>query len=253
MSKLPSTGPSLLRHIRQQDRQALRQAQSSAFTRSGASVSNPGMLSSDDFDGVDRTHLGTSGWALGSVDGGPSYLALNGRDVVADLAAKDAALTAQQAALTAQQAALAAQLVSINALIGSEIYPDYGYATGDTYPLPAGQSNRITRAIVSISVPAGYTRAIVSASVEDCGINSTAGFDYLNSYVSVSTELQYAPSATVPAGYGGASFVSINRLLTGLVPGVPVVFRSAPYTQIGAWAASISNGTLLSATCLFLR
>ena len=254
MSKLPSTGSSLLRNLRYMNRQALRQAQSSAFTRSGASVSNPGMLSSDDFDGVDRTHLGTSGWALGSVDGGPSYLALNGHDVFADLAAKDAALTAQQATLTAQQASLAAQLVSINALIGSEIYPDWGFATGDTYPLPAGQSNRISRAIASVPVPAGYSRALVSASAADCGTNSTAGFDFLNSYVNISGGYNsWASSATVPAGYSGVSFILFNQLLTGLVPGVPIMFRSQPYTTVGTWAASTSNGTIVSATCLFLR
>ena len=38
MSKLPSTGPSLLRYLRAQKRGALRQAQSSAFVRSGISI-----------------------------------------------------------------------------------------------------------------------------------------------------------------------------------------------------------------------
>ncbi len=38
MSKLPSTGSSLLQYLRAQKRQALRQAQSSAFTRSGISI-----------------------------------------------------------------------------------------------------------------------------------------------------------------------------------------------------------------------
>jgi len=166
MSRLPSTGPSLLRHIRQQDRQALRQAQSSAFTRSGASVSNPGMLSSDDFDGVDRTHLGTSGWALGSFDGGPSYLVLNGLDVYAKLTAKDAELAAMQADLAAavadiaaQQASLTAQLASINALIGQQTHPDAGNAaSGTVNPMPATGGSFAT---ITFNVPAGYTVASV--------------------------------------------------------------------------------------------
>ena len=44
MSKLPETGSSLLRYLRTQKRQALRQAQSSAFVRSGVAVT-PGGLS----------------------------------------------------------------------------------------------------------------------------------------------------------------------------------------------------------------
>jgi len=187
-----------------------------------------------------------TGWKGEMFDLRASVLA-NVSDIVADL-------TTQQATLTAQVAAIAAQNVQILALIGSEIYPDFGYASNNGYALPAGQSSRITRATASVSVPAGYTRALVTASAMDSGTNSTAGLDYLLSCVSISSgAYAYAPSATVPAGYGGASFASINRLLTGLVPGVPITFQSQPYTYTAAWAATGSNGTAVSATCLFLR
>jgi len=44
MSRLPSTGPSLQRYLRQQARAAQRQQQSSAFARSGMSVSAEGIV-----------------------------------------------------------------------------------------------------------------------------------------------------------------------------------------------------------------
>jgi outer membrane murein-binding lipoprotein Lpp len=106
MSKLPSTGSSLVGHLRQAQRQALRQAQSSPSVRSGTSVTAldvttvDGLLKSPDFDGTDRTHLGSTGWLLGWADGLPSMLVLHGVDVFADIESKSATLTAHADTLT---------------------------------------------------------------------------------------------------------------------------------------------------------
>lgn len=233
MSKLPSTGPSLLRHLRQAQRQALRQAQSSAFTRSGASVSNPGMLSSDDFDGVDRTHLGTTGWALGSVDGGPSYLVLNGRDVFADLAAKDAALTAQ--------------LVSINALIGQVV--DFG---GIGYSAMGFAVTATNNTVISqtITIPAGFSQcAIIGVSTAGAVNGSaTGGFLYIQ------TVINGSPGATLPAWgspSNGWAFVAVSamRTLTGLSPGNITV--ATKLQADGAWGTNASNIANLDVIALF--
>ena len=220
MSKLPETGPSLLRKLRQAQRQALRQAQSSAFTRSGASVSSPGMLSSDDFDGVDRTHLGTTGWALGSFDGGPSYLALNGVDVYAKLTEKDAELTAMQATLTAQQAALTAQQASLTAavadiaanvadiadLVGAQVTG----ATNTTFA--SGVSLNATPqsvAAVTVTVPAGFSIARIMA------VSSLATGD---SVVNCQTRIQGNDGGALTGVHGVASSAHA-RTLTGLSGG----------------------------------
>lgn len=47
MSRLPETGPSLMRHLRQQTRQIERQVNSSAFNRSGISVTGEGVSTVD--------------------------------------------------------------------------------------------------------------------------------------------------------------------------------------------------------------
>lgn len=114
MSKLPETGPSLIRHLRQQQRRMIRNENASPYTRSGTRVTGENELTADgtlrswDYDGTSRTDLGTTGWMLGPDDGGPSLLALNGVDVYADLAAKDDVILGLIADLGATQDDLAA-------------------------------------------------------------------------------------------------------------------------------------------------
>jgi len=227
MSKLPETGPSLLRHLRQQQRAMLRQAQSSSFARSGASVSAPGMLSSDDFDGVDRTHLGTTGWALGSVDGGPSYLVLNGRDVFADLAAKDAALAAQDATLTAQVADLASRVtrtVSITSFNTGSLPND---ATFHAY----GSSMPIT-----IAVPTG--KLVVTVG---CG---QATLDPSGASVIADATFSISGGVASMEDFAGSAFLQSSTTIIGATLSVQRAFTVTPgtYTVTGrmyAWA----NGT----------
>ena len=244
MSRLPSTGPSLVRKLREAQRQALRQAQSSAFTRSGASVSNPGMLSSDDFDGVDRTHLGTSGWALGSDDGGPSYFVLNGRDVFADLAAKDAALTAQQADL-------AAQLVSINALIGAQVdFGGIGFSTTG-FNVTTSSTAVITR---TITIPTGFTKAVIlGISTAGC-MNGSASVGLL--YIQTVIVAGSGGGAIMPSDYASPTYYafvgsSAMRTMTGLAPGSITV--KTYISASDAWGTNASNIANLDAIAIFGR
>jgi len=135
------------------------------------------------------------------------------------------------------------------------VEPDFGYAHGGAYAIPAGQASRITQASFGLTVPAGFTQALIAASTRDIGVNSTAGFDYLNSFIQISVGGAYAwmPSATVPAGYAGVSVSTVTTLLTGLTGGTVITVSSQPYTTTNAWASSASNGTNLNATVLYLR
>ena len=213
MSKLPSFGPSLTHHLVENRRQMQRQASSSSFARSGASVVAPGMWASDDFDGVDRTHLGTSGWALGSTDGGPSYFVLNGIDVFADLTAKDAALAAQQADLAATVADIAALTATVVVPAAFDTSSS-GFATTSAW---------VTEASQTLTVPAGFTKAMVIANAH-MGIanNSSPAVDaymfvraVINSVGGPSNGVIGTPPTTMLACFS-ASFTS---LVSGLSAG----------------------------------
>lgn len=265
MSRKPETNQGLVRKLRQRDRQAGRAQNASPYTRSGTSVTAEnevtvaGHLQSWDFDGDGgRVDLGATGWMLGPNDGGPSLLALNGVDVYANLAAKDVVILGLIDDLATAQEALTAQNVQILALLSNVIVPAFGYDNGASYAIPAGQANRITRASFTLTVPSGFTQALISATAQDTGNNSTAGYDYLNSYINISTpgKTTYhgdAPSATAPAGYSTESNTHMTTLYTGLSAGAVITVASQPYSYTGAWASSSGNGTGIDATCLFLR
>jgi len=160
--------------------------------------------------------------------------------------------------LTAKQAALAAQNAQILDLIGQQIKPAYGFTTGSAYAIPAGRANKITRASFDLTVPSGFTQALISASAQDVGLNSTAGIDYLVSFVDITATggggaYAAVAGAAVPVGVGGVSFALITYLKTGLTGGQTITISSQPYTSGGTWASVAANSTVTTATCLFLR
>jgi len=119
----------------------------------------PGLLASLDYDGTDRTHLGTAGWMLGAEDGGASYLALNGIDVYATLAERIAEIADLQADMATAQETLAAQVADLAAVVNAQVTG----GVGNNYVLTAVTSSWANYAGVSIPVPAGFTRAQVMA------------------------------------------------------------------------------------------
>jgi len=170
---------------------------------------------------------------------GPS-IAESLRPIIADLQAQDAILTAQVA--------------QIAALVNTQMLPDFGFDSASGYAIPAGFGAKVTRASYTHTVPAGYTKALISATAQDSGVNSTAGFDYLSSFVQIAVGYYtFGSSATIPAGYTGASFSSVTDLLTGLTPGSTITVISQPHSYTGSFAANASNSTVVSGTCLFLR
>lgn len=201
----------------------------SNLLRSMGVRARPGQMSSLDYDGTSHAALGTAGWALASDNGGPSYLALNGIDVYADLAAKTATLASQQATLnttvtnlataqatlTAQQADLTSQLASINALIGQQVAVGSGTAsTSGAVGVSAGGDYATT----TIAVPSGYSQAQVFAVSGAISLSGTLGGGItlaVNIAGGIGNGLPCYPNVST----AGAASPSHSRLLTGLSGG----------------------------------
>ena len=159
MSKLPTLRPSLLDYLVEQKRGAERQANSSAFARSGTSVTAEGVVTvagaqqSADFDGdLAAGNAGTKGWALNAVRAAFGELFLRPGSVGND------ALTNP---VTAQSV--------------------YGFVTNF-----AITATGTTVKTITIAVPAGFTSAVVSVTGRCFGVNPNttggsngAGADYL--------------------------------------------------------------------------
>lgn len=224
MSRLPETGPSLRRYLRKQQRQVQRQGQASPYTLSGTSVTAEdevtvtGQMQSGDYDGTSRADLGATGWMLGPDDGGPSLLALNGIDVYADLAAKAAALAAQDVKILAQTAALAAQDAQILALIGQQVTG----TTGTNNVSGVALGSPANYAVVTFTVPAGFTRATVigTSGVFYAGVSAViaanvniAGVMGFSQKGAVSfSNVFVANSATLTGLTGGGTFTVSSRV-----------------------------------------
>jgi len=147
---------------------------------------------------------------------------------------------------------------SLTDLIGKQIAPAFNFASGDSYAIPAGQTNRVSCASFTMTVPPGYTQALISANAGDSAKNSTAGVDFLHSYIQISapgqtTHFSFNPSATVPSGYYAESSTHMTTLYTGMAGGTVITIASQPYTSNAAWSSSPSTGTAIDATCMFLR
>jgi len=181
----------------------------------------PGMVTSTDFDG-DGVDLGTQGWMLGAVDGGPSFLVLNGVDVYADLTAKAATLAAQVAAIAAV----------VNAQVTGGV--------GNNYVLTAVTSSWANYAGVSIAVPAGFTRAQVMA------VSSVIGPTTDTWQIRVDIAGVTGAEYTVFGNNGALGFA---RDLTGLSGGSISIATGVR----NAIASGNNRGIATSATVTFLR
>ena len=181
----------------------------------------PGMVTSTDFDG-DGADLGTRGWMLGAVDGGPSFLVLNGVDVYADLTAKAATLAAQVAAIAAV----------VNAQVTGGV--------GNNYALTAVTSSWANYAGVSIAVPAGFTRAQVMA------VSSVIGPTTDTWQIRVDIAGVTGAEYTVFGNNGALGFA---HNLTGLSGGSITVATGVR----NAVASGNNRGIATSATVTFLR
>jgi len=232
--------PSLLDYLEGQKRNAKRQANSSAFARSGTSVTAEGvvevggLLASFDFDGTGPSDMGTKGWALGSTNGGPAWFIINGHMIFDDLMAQDVLLTAQQATLTTTvadlttaqatlaatvadlttaQADIAANVADIATLVGDQL------ATAKATPATAtGWTTATTHARIAsttIAVPAGFSRATVVAMAHMHFQDSAPNGGYVRASIESSAGSEMGGLANLNLGQGASHVV----LLTGLSGG----------------------------------
>lgn len=248
MSRLPEYDGSLSRKLRQRDRQMVRQADASAFSRSGARVIAPGVIASADFDGTGPSDLGTRGWMLGSWDDTPSILVLDGRNIVATLDAQDTAILALIDDLTTTQDALAdavADLTTQQAYLDSLISRDASAPTYNTGALTLDSTWHLvgTQAVITgIAIPTGKVR--VTISLAEASIAAAAGASVIgaicysvDSVGSISATTQYARLYVV--GTAGGS--SLSRTDTLTVPaGTTNIRAQCAYWGSGSGTSSIN-------------
>jgi len=148
----------------------------------------------------------------------------------------------------------AASRANLSGLINSVISPAADVASGSNFSIPAGQINSVPQASIKFVVPAGYTKALVTATAQAYGYNSTAANDYLYSYVTITGGwTTWSSGGTVPAGFGSPAVTIASGLVTGKVAGDLIWVTSQPYTAVAGWATNTSNSTVIAATCLFLH
>jgi len=220
VSKLPSLGPSLTGWLREEHRQAQRQANSSSFNRSGMSATAEGEMTVDGALVVDGT-LTVAG-----------NLAVSGH-----------------AAITGTLS-LPAGIIGNDALT-SPVAPGLIYAIEQGFSLATSDAAFLTR---TVTVPAGFTSAVVSVVGRVFAINPNTGYDYLSAV----SKINGTGGASIPLLVGGSGGSGINvspfsRVLTGLTPGGTFSLEVRGNTNTASWAANGANTCELSGTILWFR
>jgi hypothetical protein len=219
-------------------RTELREVRSNLFSTAGLRIL-PNKIASKDFDGTDRTHLGTAGWMLGSDGPGlPSYMGLNGHDIITELLAQQTALTAAQATLTTQQAYLASLITKDASATGFNT----GTLINDATIRYVGAT-----ASLSIACPTGKLRII--GSCPEASLNPGTGTGSIEAFLSFSLA---GPTPVALGTYNARLFstgvwigAGLTRIKTLTVtPGTYTVTLQAGYWCNGFAAASINFADL---------
>jgi len=237
MSKLPETGPSLLRHLRQQQRQMVRQADSSAFARSGTAVTAEGVTT------VDGEHI---------VDGSET---VNGPLAVHGTAAFDGNTTIGGNLVVAGTLSLPNSIIGNDALT-NPVVP--GVANGLVAGFTLGASSSGEYAGIDLLVPSGCTSLLLNATAR---ITVTGG----STIGAISIEVDLADASTPPVATGGETFTmgvgvgeritvsaGLATLATGLTPG-STLHLGTFVSSLGAIPANGTNVVALDTTLLWLR
>jgi len=232
MSRLPSTGPSLQRWLRQQERKAQRQQQSSAFARSGTTVV------AEDVTEVDGT-LDVVGALI--VDGTET---VNGPLAVHGTAAFDGDTTIGGNAAITGTLSLPAGIIGNDALT-SPVVPQAVYFNASNFSL---NTSPAVKASQTITVPAGFTSAVVSvtARIYAANPNTTGGMgpggDYLYGKATIDgADCIALPVIVLGSGSSGVSVSSFSVVKTGLTPGGTFVISAVGITAYLTWAAYTTN------------
>jgi hypothetical protein len=233
MSKLPDANPTLTAYLVRQQRQAERQANSSAFNRSGTSVTAEGVT---EVDG----ELDVTG-----------ALVVNGTETV------NGTLNVTGAMVIGGTLSLPAGIINNDALTSPTV-PQSIYATTNTYVVTTTET---TRAAVTVTVPAGFTAAVVNVMgrVDGRNGNSTGGWD------GAGGDLLHSRSviAGVPgldmdlsvlgSGDHAVSVMPLATVLTGLTPGGTFILAANVWSEYQNWPAHAKNIAEISGTVTWYR
>jgi len=150
-----------------------------------------------------------------------------------------------------QQAALTAQVASIAALVNTQVSPTVAHGDVNAFSLATGPN--VEKVRVTISVPTGYTRALVYATATMVAANPTATSDDMYLQITVNGgALGYSAQTSVPPTRIGTATKAIAGLLTGASGSFYVNALAS------SWAAAWTTGTAdnyinLDVMVLFLR
>jgi hypothetical protein len=234
MSKLPTLRPSLLDYLTEQKRNALRQASSSAFARSGTSVTAEGVVTvagaqqSADFDGdLAAGDAGTTGWALNAARAAFGALFLRPGSIEND---------------------------SLVSPVASDIvnFTDTGFAVTTAWS---------DAAATTITVPAGFTQLLATCTAgafavdpnTTGGSNGTGG-DALDCHVLLngSTSAGFAWGMSGSNGFTSSSS-SGSFKFTGLTPGATLQISTQVLALYQALGSNVANKATINATLIWLR
>lgn len=109
------------------------------------------------------------------------------------------------------------------------------------------------RASVTLTVPPGFTQAVVTANPTAMGQNSTASTDYLYVMAVVQGINGGELYTAAGAGLGVGLAAPFHTTLTGLTGGQTITVSVATRTGFNTWAASTANQANIYATAIFLR
>lgn len=139
-----------------------------------------------------------------------------------------------------------------NAALTAPIVPVAYHADVQNISITSGAN--VEKLRIDVSVPAGYTQALVNLTATMNMLNNTASTDsaYLGANIN-GTSPGWASNGTAPAG----AEVSLNNTVVALVTGLsggtfPISAKASSNT--GTWAAAGTSSVMnLNATVLFLR
>lgn len=109
------------------------------------------------------------------------------------------------------------------------------------------------RASVTLTVPDGFTEAVVTANPTAMGLNSTGTPDYLYVMAVVQAIGGGELYTSAAAGVGVGLAAPFHTTLTGLTGGDVITVSVATRTNTNTWAASTANQANIYATAIFLR
>lgn len=109
------------------------------------------------------------------------------------------------------------------------------------------------RASVALTVPDGFTQAVVTANPTAMGQNTTATTDYLYVMAVVDTIGGGELYTSAAAGLGVGLAAPFHTTLTGLTGGDTITVSVATRAGFNTWAASTANQANIYATAIFLR